>query len=180
METMLRRLSLLLALLIALAGCAAAEEVPNPRVEMADASELEAALGFPVNAPEGVDAVYTVIGGSTGEAAFDVGDIACTLRAARTQDDISGLFMEMSDPVEEERAAGEGVVSVAFRSTEETAAMTFTPGSWTTCSIAWYSTARRASWLLARYSTACSPPAPRRSMNDAHPGRSRGKIHKKG
>ena len=44
METMLRRLSLLLALLIALAGCAAAEEVPNPRVEMADASELEAAL----------------------------------------------------------------------------------------------------------------------------------------
>ena len=48
METMLRRLSLLLALLIALAGCAAAEEVPNPRVEMADASELEAALGFPV------------------------------------------------------------------------------------------------------------------------------------
>ena len=98
METMLRRLSLLLALLIALAGCAAAEEVPNPRVEMADASELEAALGFPVNAPEGVDAVYTVIGGSTGEAAFDVGDIACTLRAARTQDDISGLFMEMSEP----------------------------------------------------------------------------------
>ena len=86
METMLRRLSLLLALLIALAGCAAAEEVPNPRVEMADASELEAALGFPVNAPEGVDAVYTVIGGSTGEAAFDVGDIACTLRAARTQE----------------------------------------------------------------------------------------------
>ena len=109
METMLRRLSLLLALLIALAGCAAAEEVPNPRVEMADASELEAALGFPVNAPEGVDAVYTVIGGSTGEAAFDVGDIACTLRAARTQDDISGLFMEMSEPTEEERAAGEGV-----------------------------------------------------------------------
>ena len=119
METMLRRLSLLLALLIALAGCAAAEEVPNPRVEMADASELEAALGFPVNAPEGVDAVYTVIGGSTGEAAFDVGDIACTLRAARTQDDISGLFMEMSESTEEERAAGEGVVSVAFRSTEE-------------------------------------------------------------
>ena len=114
METMLRRLSLLLALLIALAGCAAAEEVPNPRVEMADASELEAALGFPVNAPEGVDAVYTVIGGSTGEAAFDVGDIACTLRAARTQDDISGLFMEMSDPVEEERAAGEDAVSVSL------------------------------------------------------------------
>ena len=40
-------------------------------------------------------------------------------RAARTQDDISGLFMEMSEPTEEERAAGEGVVSVAFRSTEE-------------------------------------------------------------
>ena len=146
METMLRRLSLLLALLIALAGCAAAEEVPNPRVEMADASELEAALGFPVNAPEGVDAVYTVIGGSTGEAAFDVGDIACTLRAARTQDDISGLFMEMSEPTEEERAAGEGVVSVSLPlDGGKRRLATFTPGSWTTCSIAWYSTARRAS-----------------------------------
>ena len=113
METMLRRLSLLLALLIALAGCAVAEEVPNPRVEMADASELEAALGFPVNAPEGVDAVYTVIGGSTGGSGVRrsaTSPARCAPRAPRMTS--PGCFMEMSEPTEEERAAGEGVVSV--------------------------------------------------------------------
>ena len=41
MQTILRRLSLLLALLVALAGCAAAEAVPNPREEVADASAVE-------------------------------------------------------------------------------------------------------------------------------------------
>ena len=119
MEIMLRRLSLLLALLVALAGCAAAEGVPNPRVEVADADEIESALGFPLAAPEGVEAAYTVIGGSTGEAAFTVGEVECTLRAARTQDDISGLFMEMVGPAVEDRATGEGAVSVTHRATEE-------------------------------------------------------------
>ena len=119
MEPICRRLSLLLALLIALAGCATAGAVPNPRVEMADAGEAEAALGFPVRAPEGVEAAYTVIGGTAGEALFNVGDIVCTLRAARTQDDISGLFMEMGAPAVEEHAAGEGAVSVTHRATEE-------------------------------------------------------------
>ena len=119
MQTILRRLSLLLALLVALAGCAAAEAVPNPREEVADASAVEAALDISFGAPEGVEAVYTVIGGTTGEAAFTVGELECTLRAARTEDDISGLFMEMSEPTVEERALGEDAVSVSYRSTEE-------------------------------------------------------------
>ena len=66
-----------------------------------------------------MEAVYTVIGGTTGEAAFTVGELECTLRAARTEDDISGLFMEMSEPTVEERALGEDAVSVSYRSTEE-------------------------------------------------------------
>lgn len=119
MQTILRRLSLLLALLVALAGCAAAEAVPNPREEVADASAVEAALDISFGAPEGVEAVYTVIGGTTGEAAFTVGELECTLRAARTEDDISGLFMEMSEPTVEERALGEDAVSVSYRSTQE-------------------------------------------------------------
>ena len=105
MQTILRRLSLLLALLVALAGCAAAEAVPNPREEVADASAVEAALDISFGAPEGVEAVYTVIGGTTGEAAFTVGELECTLRAARTEDDISGLFMEMSEPTVEDTIA---------------------------------------------------------------------------
>ena len=119
MQTILRRLSLLLALLVALAGCAAAEAVPDPREEVADASAVETALDISFGAPEGVEAVYTVIDGSTGEAAFTVGELECTLRAARTEDDISGLFMEMSEPTVEERALGEDAVSVSYRSTEE-------------------------------------------------------------
>ena len=55
MQTILRRLSLLLALLVALAGCAAAEAVPNPREEVADASAVEAALDISFGAPEGVE-----------------------------------------------------------------------------------------------------------------------------
>ena len=98
MQTILRRLSLLLALLVVLAGCAAAEAVPDPREEVADASAVETALDISFGAPEGVEAVYTVIDGSTGEAAFTVGELECTLRAARTEDDISGLFMEISEP----------------------------------------------------------------------------------
>ena len=86
---------------------------------MADASAVEAALDISFGAPEGVEAVYTVIGGTTGEAAFTVGELECTLRAARTEDDISGLFMEMSEPTVEERALGEDAVSVSYRSTEE-------------------------------------------------------------
>lgn len=119
MENAFRRLTLLLTLLLALGGLAAAEEVPNPRREMASAAEVEAALGFPVAAPEGIEAEYAVIGGTTGEATFRVDTLECTLRAARTQDDISGLFMEMSEPVAEERAAGEDAVSVTHRATEE-------------------------------------------------------------
>ena len=119
MQTILRRLSLLLALLVALAGCAAAEAVPDPREEVADASAVETALDISFGAPEGVEAVYTVIDGSTGEAAFTVGELECTLRAARTEDDISGLFMEMSEPTVEERALREDAVSVSYRSTEE-------------------------------------------------------------
>ncbi|HIS03010.1 MAG TPA: hypothetical protein IAA75_03765 [Candidatus Pullichristensenella avicola] len=118
METICKRLTLLMALLLALGGVAAAE-TPNPRQEMESAAQVEARLGFAVAAPENVEAEYAVIGGSTGEATFQVDQIACTLRAARTQDDISGLFMEMSEPVEEEHAAGEDVVSVAHRATEE-------------------------------------------------------------
>ena len=119
MENIFRRLTLLLTLLLALGGLAAAEEVPNPRQEMASAAEVETALGFSVAAPENVEAEYVVINGTTGEATFRVDELECTLRAARTQDDISGLFMEMSDPVEEERAAGKDAVSVTYRATEE-------------------------------------------------------------
>ncbi len=119
MENIFRRLTLLLALLLAVGGFAMAEEVPNPRQEMAGAAEAEAALGFPVAVPENVEAEYVVINGSTGEATFTTGELECTLRAARTQDDISGLFMEMSEPVAQERAAGEDAVSVTYRTTEE-------------------------------------------------------------
>ena len=75
MENIFRRLTLLLALLLAVGGFAMAEEVPNPRQEMAGAAEAEAALGFPVAVPENVEAEYVVINGSTGEATFTTGEL---------------------------------------------------------------------------------------------------------
>ena len=113
-------------------------------MEVGDADEIESALGFPLAAPEGVEAAYTVIGGSTGEAAFTVGEVECTLRAARTQDDISGLFMEMDGPAWKIAPRGKAPFPSRTARRRKTAAMTFTPGSWTTCNIAWYSTARQA------------------------------------
>ena len=142
MQTILRRLSLLLALLVVLAGCAAAEAVPDPREEVADASAVETALDISFGAPEGVEAVYIVIDGSTGEAAFTVGELECTLRAART----AGRHLR---PLHGDERAHRGGArrwgKTPFPSLtaprKRTAAMTSTPGSWTTCSIAWYSTA---------------------------------------
>lgn len=118
MENARRGMALLLALALACGG-APAQEAVNPRVEMESAADVLAALGFAVEAPEGAEASYAVIGGATGEATFSAGGLACTLRASRTQDDISGLFMEMSEPTEQERALGEEAMTVAHRATDE-------------------------------------------------------------
>lgn len=85
MENAFRRLTLLLTLLLALGGLAAAEEVPNPRQEMASAAEVETALGFSVAAPENVEAEYVVINGRLARqpSAWMNSSVRCVRRARR-------------------------------------------------------------------------------------------------
>lgn len=92
-----------------------AAEMVNPRVEAEDAGEILERLGIALAAPEGCEAVYTVIGGMTAEATFEWDGVFCTLRAARTQDDISGLFLEMEQPEEMTCEVDGRSLTVTFR-----------------------------------------------------------------
>lgn len=101
-----------------LSGCGAPEQtddqndigivsVPNPIVEAEDASAL-AELGLPIDAPGGAANVrYSIIGGEIAQVNFTLDGAEYTYRAARSEEDISGVYETFDDIEQGIEADGE-------------------------------------------------------------------------
>lgn len=75
-------------------------QLPNPVVEV-KGSEDFLTLGIVLTAPqEAQDARYSIIAKTTAQIQFTLGGLACTYRAAKTTDDISGVY----DPLDAAKA----------------------------------------------------------------------------
>ena len=67
--------------------------IPNPMVDAEDASAFADTLGFSIDAPAGAsDVQYSIIGGQVAQVTFSADDAAYVYRAARTTEDISGVY----------------------------------------------------------------------------------------
>lgn len=95
------------ALLIAFAACAArppapgptetAAQLPNPVVDVPDASAFSK-LGVAIGAPQGAEDVsYSIIAGKIAQILFAYGGRGYTYRAAKTDEDISGVYETFDD-----------------------------------------------------------------------------------
>lgn len=67
-------------------------ELPNPVVEVDGSADFEP-LGFTISAPEGAtDVTYSIIAGSLAQIEFTLDGRSYTYRAAKSEDDISGVY----------------------------------------------------------------------------------------
>ncbi|MBQ9827143.1 MAG: hypothetical protein IJM62_00510 [Lachnospiraceae bacterium] len=90
------------AMMLSLAACAENKEkenmqIPNPLVKVEDAAAFEK-LGIEMDAPEGAEeVVYTIISDEIADITFKTGGKEYTLRAAKTKEDISGLYGDVTE-----------------------------------------------------------------------------------
>ena len=122
-----------LAVAAALAGCAAQKpetpsqpsesqnaQISNPIVQYDDASAFES-LGIAIDAPKNADGVsYSIIGGELAQVKFTVDGSDYTYRAQKTDEDISGLYVEFEDEsVHLDATYDKGCVGVDIKSVKD-------------------------------------------------------------
>jgi len=95
-------------------GSAQAVQLPNPLVEVKDASAFQK-LRLALDAPEGAGSVrYVVISDEIAQVSFMLGDRTYTYRAAHSEEDISGVY-ETFDEKELGVCSDEGLPAIRIR-----------------------------------------------------------------
>lgn len=106
-----------LVLIFIFASCkqeTTAEQLPNPIVEVNGSEDFQTTLGVVLTAPQDAqDVVYSIIAKTTAQIQFTLDGRAYTYRAAKTTDDISGVYDTLDTAKAYDLALGDEVISIS-------------------------------------------------------------------
>lgn len=94
-------------------------QLPNPIVEYNDSSAFEK-LGIMIDAPDNAtDVIYSIISNEIAQITFKLNNKGYSYRAAKTNDDISGVYGTFDEPVKVMASANGEAIEITVKSLKE-------------------------------------------------------------